>query len=527
MSFYPTVKDLLAVNAARSSGEFALIDPQKGVFLTYAELERQAMALSSFLTQQGIEQGDRVALFLTDAIEFPVSLFAIAQIGAVFVPINYRISARELKYILEDSQPRALIFDREGSKIVEELKDRVLSIKIYLCTGEEKLDFADSFGGVVSKADRIHVDVKVFEEDVACILYTSGTTGRPKGVVYSHRGFLTSGKAWTHAAKITPLDRSIALGPLYHVGGMLANFMPTFYMGGSNVILKHFDPSKVLSWIKEFNITVMWATPTHINMMISTEGVKDFDVSSLRVIQYSGAPIHLALLKKVRSIFGNIALINAYGATELVAVSCVYPEEHDDHLGSVGRAMPETFVRLVQPGKSDLTAEVKKGEVGEIIVRSPCLMKGYWNLPDKTGEAIKDGWYFTGDLGKIDEGNYIYFVEREDDMIISGGENIYPLEVEEVISSYEKVGSIAVVGTLHEKWGEVVTAFVVKANEAVTAEELDQYCLNSDKLSRFKRPRRYIFVEELPTTSSGKVDKLALRRHELLKKAPAEKSETC
>jgi fatty-acyl-CoA synthase len=245
--------------------------------------------------------------------------------------------------------------------------------------------------------------------------------------------------------------------------------------------------------------------------MLSVEGVEDHDLSSLRVIQYSGAPIHLPLLKRLRRVFGKVGLINAYGSTEEVAVTCVYPEEHDEHLGSVGRALPETLVRLVRAGENDPDAVVEKGNVGEIIVRSPCLMKEYWNLPDKTAEKVRDGWYFTGDLAEMDEGGYLHFVEREDDMIISGGENIYPLEVEDVISAHEKVQAIAVVGTPHEKWGEVVTAFVVKKDETLAAEELEQFCLDSAKLARFKRPRRYVFVEDLPTTSSGKVDKKSLR----------------
>jgi long-chain acyl-CoA synthetase len=514
MAFYPTVKDLLAVNAARSPESVALIDPEQEITLTFGDLDKKALALSGFLVENGINPGDRIAFFLTNAVEFPVSLFATARIGATFVPINYRVSVEELRYILEDSQPTALIFDGEGRGVVEQVKERVSSVRIFLFTGEENPDYAVSFRDALAHGAGGFVGAAVRDESTACILYTSGTTGRPKGVVYTHRGFVASGRAWTNAAKYTPMDRSIALGPMYHVGGMLASFMPTFHMGGSNVILKQFEPVKVLRWITEYRITVMWATPTHINMMLAAEGAQDWDLSSLRVIQYSGAPIHLPLLRRLRSVFGNVGLINAYGSTELVAVSCVYPEEHDDHLGSVGRALPETFVRLVRPGERNPDGEVEKGEVGEIIVRSPCLMKEYRNLPDKTHEVVKDDWFFTGDLARMEEEGYLHFIERQDDMILSGGENIYPLEVEEVIAAHQKVRAVAVVGMPDETWGEVVAAFVVKADNSVTAEELDRFCLASDRLARYKRPRRYIFVKELPTTSSGKVDKKVLRRHQ-------------
>jgi long-chain acyl-CoA synthetase len=516
MGFHITINDLLAINASRSPDKVALIDPEKGISLRYAEMKMQVLALSNFLTFNNIRTGDRIAFFLKDSIEFLLSLFGTVQTGAIFVPINFRVSADELRYIIEDSQPRILIFDRDGREIVEKIKDRGSSIQEYIYTGIDKLDFAKSFSEVIASNVAENTKVSVSEENVACILYTSGTTGRPKGVVHTHRSFLANGRAWTHAAKISPVDRSIALGPLYHVGGMLAAFLPNFYMGGSFVIQNQFDPIKVLRWIKEFKITIMWATPTHINMMISRKEARENDLSSLRVIQYSGAPIHMGLLSKVREVFGKIDLINAYGMTENASLTCVYPEEHDFHLGSVGRALPETFVRLVKPGEADPNKQVEKGEVGEIIAKSPCLMKEYYNMPDKTNNVIKDGWYFTGDLGKMDEDGYLSFVEREDDMIISGAENIYPLEVENILSRHEKVRSVAVIGMPDEEWGEIVAAFIVKEDETLTEQGLDQFCLNSDNLSRFKRPRKYIFVKELPTTSSGKVDKKTLRQRKSL-----------
>jgi fatty-acyl-CoA synthase len=287
--------------------------------------------------------------------------------------------------------------------------------------------------------------------------------------------------------------------------------MPTLYVGGSNIIQKFFDPVSTLKWIKDFEITVMWATPTHLNMITSVENAEEFDIRNLRAIQYSGAALSSGLFYKIRDIFGNIDLINAYGMTELDSVSAAYPGEHDERLGSVGKALPRTFVRVVDPDKGDPEAEIKRGEVGEIIVKSPCVMKEYWGLPDKTRETVKDGWYFTGDLGRIDGEGYLYFIEREDDMVISGGENIYPLEVENVISKHEKVRNVAVIGTPDEKWGEVVTAVIIKADEGLTEQELEEYCMQSDELARYKRPKRYIFIDELPTTSSGKIDKKVLR----------------
>ena len=509
--YQPVVGDLLDINAERSSNKTALIDPEKNISFTWSELKGQVLRFTNFLIEHGIEQGDRVAAVLRDEIEFPTSLFATSKASAIFVPLNYRLSPDELRYVLDDCNAKVLIFDEDDYETIERIRSKVKDVETYIYTGKERLEYAASFKEITEKGKEIDPKRSVSENDIAMIMYTSGTTGRPKGTVHTHRGVLCPTEAWTRPARITPLDRSIALGPLYHIGPLLSNFMPTLYMGGSNVIQNHFDPINTLRWIKDFSITVMWATPTHLNMIISVENAKEFDVGNLRIIQYAGAPLSSGLFYKIREVFGKIDLINAYGMTELDSVSALYPEEHDSHLGSVGRALPKTFIRVVKPGKGNPDSEVKKGEVGEIIVRSPCVMKEYWHLPDKTDEVKKGEWYFTGDLGRLDEHGYLSFTEREDDMIISGGENIYPQEVENVLSKHKKIQSVAVVGIPHEKWGEIVSAVIVKADESLTEQELEEYCITNDELARYKRPKMYIFVDELPTTSSGKVDKKLLR----------------
>ncbi len=510
-AFNPVVGDLLEVNVERSPNKVAVLDPEENISLHWSDWKVQIMRLANFLLTHGIEPRDRIGAVLRDAIDLPTALFATAKLGGIFVPVNYRLSAEELRYVLDDCTARILIFDEEDREVVERIRDRLKHVEMYIYTGKGDLPFAKRLASIIEKGEEGEVERAVSEADIAMIMYTSGTTGRPKGVVHTHRGVIAATEGWTHPARITPLDRSLALGPLYHIGPLLSNFMPTLYMGGTNVIQKQFDPAKTLKWIKDLKLTLIWATPTHLNMICSVENVKEFDMKNLRAIQYSGAPLQTGLFYKIRDIFGKIDLINAYGMTELDSVSATYPQEHDEHLRSVGRALPRTFVRVIDPNKGDPEARVKAGEVGEIIVRAPCVMKEYWGLPGKTGEAKKGEWYFTGDLGRMDEEGYLYFVEREDDMIISGGENIYPLEVENVLSRHKKVRSVAIVGSPDEKWGEIVTAFVVKADATLTEQELEAYCMQSDDLSKYKRPRKYVFVKELPTTSSGKVDKKVLR----------------
>ena len=510
--FQPVVSDLLDINAERSPNKTALIDPEKNnISLTWSELKAQVMRFANSLLELGIKKSDRIAVLLRDEIEFPISFFATSKIGGIFVPLNYRLSPEELRYVLEDCAAKVLIFDEDEREKIDRLRIKIKYIETYIYTEEKTLEYSMLFSKLTERGKEIDIERPVSEDDLAMIMYTSGTTGRPKGTVHTHRGVLCATEAWTRPAKITSVDRSLALGPLYHIGPLLSNFMPTLFMGGSNVIQRHFDPVSTLQWIKSLEITVIWATPTHLNMVTSVQNVEKFDIGNLRAIQYSGAPLSSGLFYKIREIFGKIDLVNAYGMTELDSVSAIYPEEHDNHIGSVGRALPKTFVRVVEPEKGKTDTEVKKGEIGEIIVRSPCVMKEYLHLPGKTKEVIRGEWYFTGDLGRMDEDGYLYFVEREDDMIISGGENIYPLEVENVLSKHKKVRNVSVIGTSDEKWGEVVNAIIVKADETLTEQELDEYCMQSDELARYKRPKRYIFVDELPTTSSGKVDKKLLR----------------
>jgi len=235
---------------------------------------------------------------LRDETELPTSFFANSKIGGIFVPLNYRLSPEELRYVLDDCSAKAVIFDEEDRGAIERIRDKLKCVETYIYTGKEKPEYALSFKKLNEKGKGIDIKRAVSEDDIAIIMYTSGTTGRPKGTVHTHRGVLCATEAWTRPASITPLDRSIALGPLYHIGPLLSNFMPTLCMGGSNVIQRHFDPKSTVQWIKNFKITVMWATPTHLNMLISVENVKQFDIGNLRAIQYSGAPLSSGLFYK-------------------------------------------------------------------------------------------------------------------------------------------------------------------------------------------------------------------------------------
>jgi fatty-acyl-CoA synthase len=310
--------------------------------------------------------------------------------------------------------------------------------------------------------------------------------------------------------RLRPSDVNIALGPLYHVGPLLANFMPALHVGATNVIQRDFDPVQTLEFIEQEDITTIWGVPTHFNAMLNEGSIEDRDTSRVRMIQYSGSAMPPDVFRQCRQSFPDVDFVNAYGTTEIVFGTVLYPEDHDEHLGSIGRAVPNAEVRLVDPGDPIPQNTVSKGETGEILVKTPTTMKSYWRAPEQTDQAIIDDWYRTGDLARRDEEGFIYFVDRKDSMIVSGGENIYPAEVENVLHEHEEIESAAVIGSQDTDWGEIVTAFVVATDDSITADRLDQYFIESSDIEDFKRPRSYFFVEELPKTESGKISRQAL-----------------
>ena len=502
--FHVTVRDILSQSAAKYPRKKGIVDPATNKSLIFEEWDQRASQMANSLLNTGLKPGDRLAVMMKDCIELPTLVFAAAEAGIVIIPTDYRASIGRLQYILEHSGAVALAYDDHAADIVTGLgtDDRP-----DLLVGPDIKGSDSRSVDLLYDGSTVSPEIQVTENDTAILLYTSGTTGRPKGVQHTHRNIVDADLIAVPYNRLRPNDVSLALGPLYHVGPLLANFMPALHMGATNVIQCDFDAETTLDYIEKEGVTALWGVPTHFSDLITYDSIADRDVSGIRMIQYSGDTMPQEVVKECREYFEDIDFINAYGTTEIILACFIHPEDHDDHLGSIGRSTPNTETRLVDPKNPRPSATVEQGDSGEILVKTPTLMDGYWQNPERTEEAVVDGWYRTGDLAWRDEEGFIYFIGRKDHMIISGGENIYPTEVENVLYEHPDVTAVAVKGINHQKWGQTVVAFVVRVNRSLTEEDLDRHCRTHDNLDDFKRPRWYQFLDKLPMTESGKISR--------------------
>lgn len=508
---YPSVGDVLELSADKYPDKTALIYPRRDQQWTYAEFDRKTNQLANALGELGIEKGDRVSTMLYNGTEILLTLFACAKLGAVFNPLNYRLSADQVGYILDDARSTLLVFEDATRDAVEDSPGEIDTVEEFLYIDDDVPGYARDFYEVVRAADDERPDTVVREDDIYALLYTSGTTGRPKGVVHDHRNVTEHTVMCVAEERLLQTDTGLSAFPLYHAGELHGGLLPRIQRGATTVVRHEFDPVVTLQDIETYGVTVLFAAPT--GWAALAEAVDDVaaDLGSLRLAMYGGGPMPKAVFEQCLDQF-DVEFFQAYGMTEVAGVGTVlHPAEQLEKQGSAGLPALNRALRIVEPaGTPD--EEVPRGETGEIIIASPSAMQEYWNRPDETREAfVEDGrreWYYTGDVGYVDADGYLYVVDRTDNMIVSGGENIYPAEIENVLSSHPDVTDVAVVGEPHEKWGEQVVAYVV-GETPVTA--LDRAVRESETVGDFKRPRKYYFAEELPKNPIGKVQKFKLR----------------
>jgi fatty-acyl-CoA synthase len=512
--YYPTLKTMFEQTVERYPDRNAVIYPKKGQRWTYAEWNSKVNNLASSFLNMGIKKGDRVSLFLYNSSEFVTALFALVKIGAVFNPINYRLAAKELAYIVNDAGSRVLIFEEAVRNELEKVKEELTTVERFIFTDSNVPDYALNFYDLLEGTGESVPDIEITENDLYIIMYTSGTTGRPKGVLHSHRSMVEHNMSVIADQQLTYQDIGLCAAPLYHAAELHVFFLARVHVCATNVITHMFNPKEVLQLIQDEKISVLFGAPTMLNMLLQ-ENVANYDLSTLRLVGYGGASMAPAMVKQCHEIL-KANLIQYYGMTEMgPAVTVLFPEEQLPKAGAAGRALLNHEIRVVRP-REDAPSEpddlVEPGdEIGEIIVRGPSMMTGYFNLPDVTEKKLYKGWYHSGDLARIDHEGYIWIADRIDDMIISGAENIYPREVEDALFEHPDVLEAAVIGRADAKWGKIVTAFIVSKTPDLTAETLDSYLKNSGRLAAYKRPRQYEFVTELPKTPSGKVQKFKIK----------------
>jgi long-chain acyl-CoA synthetase len=514
---YATLGKIFDQTVSKFPQKEALVDLKRDQRWTYGMWSDEVHRLANALVDAGVEKGDRVSTFLFNTTELATTLFACAKIGAIFNPINFRLKSEEVAYILNDATPKIVMFE-------ELLQDQISSIQgqfpntQFWFINEESPSYAKSYHDEVGKAQTTDPAVEVDEMDTYAIMYTSGTTGRPKGVIHRHRDMAEQSLICTAILKYNKNDVGLVTAPMFHCAELHCCVIPRVQAGASSIIMHQFNPVAALEAIEKEKVTVMFAVPTMWSMMADLEGAA-YKVGTLQRGLYGAAPMAPILVKRVKEILG-IDLIQAYGQTEMgPAITFLAEDEQLTKVGSAGKPAYNHEIRIVLPneeGPSEPDDILKPREVGEIIVKGPCMMAGYFNREEATEKALYKGWYHTSDLGYMDEDGYLYVADRVDDMIISGGENIYPREVEDVLHEHEAVQDVAVLGIPDEKWGESVLAFIVSKDPSLTIEELEEFCKSNDSLAGFKRPRKYQFVDELPRNASGKIQKFLLREQRVM-----------
>lgn len=495
--------------AALQYGERPALTVHDTVAATFTQFAARAAGIGAGLrAQYNLQPGDRVAIAMTNRPEVFETLFGIWWAGMVAVPMNAKLHPREFAYILENSGARACFASPDLAEGIRSLGNEMPGVEAVIETGTaDYTGLTDGEGAEL--ADRR-------PEDPAWMFYTSGTTGRPKGATLSHRNLLMA--ILSHFADVSdvqPGDTVLHGAPMSHGSGFVG--LPYIARGGNNVILSadHFDPEEMWELVEKHPRVSFFAAPTMVIRLIECDGVKSRDLSNLHLIIYGGAPMYLADLERAIDLVGpRMAQIFGQGESPMT-ISAVSQNIHADTnfprrreiLASVGFPRTDVEVRVVD----DDGNELPPGEVGEVTVRGDVVMLGYWEDPENTARALRDGWLWTGDMGAMDPDGFLTLKDRSKDMIISGGSNIYPREIEEVLLRHPAVLEASVVGAPHEEWGEEVVAFVVPNEQAtVTESELDALCL--DNIARFKRPKKYRIVDGLPKNNYGKVLKTELRK---------------
>jgi len=500
--------ELLSTRATLTPNRQALYDVHTGQAYTFTELNQRANRLANFMHEQyDLQKGERVSILAHNCLPYVDLLFGLGKIGAVFAPLNWRLTARELTYIVNDCQPRVLMCSPEFAPLLEEIR---LSTDIQVIISLEGADIpgAHSYEELLSQASESDpLRPELSPEDAYCILYTSGTTGHPKGAILPHRQILWNAINTVVSWGLSEKDISPILTPMFHSGGLFVFLVPLIYIGGQIILARSFDPEETLKLIVENECSVILGVPTLFQIWMNSPYFKEADFRHVHFFISGGAPCPPSLIKAWSQSKG-VVLRQGYGLTE-VGVNCFTMTDEDAlrKAGSVGKPIFHSRIRLVDA----VGCDVAESETGELIISGPIVCSGYWNNVEATVNALKEGWFHTGDMARTDDEGYYYIVGRYKDMIISGGENIYAAEVEAIFREHPSVADAALIGQPDEKWGELGLMIVaLKLGARVSSDELLEFC--QGRLAKYKIPKRVEFIQSLPYSPYGKVIKAELHR---------------
>jgi len=509
--------DFLTIASAICPDRDAIVFEKKRS--AYSMTNEQVNKLANALIQFGVKKGDRIAMLQVNCPEIVESYFATAKVGGIFVPLNFRAKTDELSYMLSNAEARILFVGKRYLDIARAMMPNLPSVEKYVCLESKEADLL-FYDDLISSSPADEVFTDIGDEDITILMYTAGTTGRPKGVPLRHDAFVSYVLGNVEPASPDAEERNLLTVPLYHVAGIQA-MLAAIYGGRTLVMMRQFEVKEWLDTVQQERATRAMLVPTMLKNIIDYQDFTKYDLSSLQVITYGAASMPFEVISKAIKVLPWVKFINAFGQTETAStITALGPEDHviegtEEEKAkklkrlsqSIGKPLPDVEVKIVdEQGKA-----LPPFEIGEIVAKGPRIMTGYWQDEQKTKQAFTpDGWLITSDRGWMDEEGYVFLAGRGDDMIIRGGENISPEEVEDVLHSYPKVDEAAVIGVPDPEWGQQPRAIVVlKQGQAATAEEIMEYC--REKLASFKRPRSVVFVDALPRNPMGKVLRKALR----------------
>src|SRR5215216_2463162 len=475
--------------------------------LSFADLDDRVNRLANALSDSGVGKGEKVAVLSYNSHRVVEAYFACHKLGAVVVPVNFRMVEEEVRYILSDSGAHTLLFGEGFGGMAENIKgDGTVSLAVDMDGGAG--GFAEDYEQLISSGDPGEPPVEVDDDDDVFIMYTSGTTGFPKGAVRTHKNLWMNTANWIMEMQVTGDSVWLSGLPLFHIGGV-NGVLPFFYVGGTNVITPSggFDPEEMLDLMEREHVTHCYFVPTQWAQFLETD-LSGRNLGALRKAMWGASVAPASVLEGMVEAFPGIEIVNAFGQTEMSSnTTFLKGEDATRKMGSAGLPALNVEIRVVD----DMDNDVPRGEVGEVVYRGPTVFKGYHDNPEATAEAMRNGWFHSGDLVRQDEEGYVFVVDRKKDMFVSGGENIYPAEVERVVSEMSGVAEVAVIGVPHEKWVETPKALVVSEPGAdLTKERVVEHC--KEHLAGYKKPSYVAFVEELPRNAAGKVLRRELRR---------------
>jgi fatty-acyl-CoA synthase len=497
--------EVLARNARQYPEKTALVFEEKA--LTFGELNSRVNRLAGALARRGVAKGSNVAVLMFNKLEVIESYFACQKLGACPVPVNFRLARAEVEFILGNSECVGILVDSDLEALAIETASSVPAVRFVLSLSGARSGATDDYEAALEIEPDIEPDIVVDDEDLAFLMYTSGTTGRPKGAMLTHQNLMANTINWTLEMEAGHEDVWLSGLPLFHIGG-INGVLPFIFTGGTSILTAstNFDAADSLKKIGEYAVTMCYFVPTQWLEICSLPQVSDVDTSRLRKALWGASQAPKSTLELLVSTFPSVGIVNAFGQTEMSSNTCfLKPDDAIRKMGSVGRAAINVEARIVDDAMDDVAV----GEIGEIVYRGLTVMKGYFRNQEATDEAFAGGWFHSGDLVRADEDGFITVVDRKKDMIISGGENIYPVEVERVLEQHPGVAEVTVIGVPHPRWVETPVAVVVPRGDAPSEEEVIAFA--KERMASYKKPSGVVFVDALPRNAAGKILRRELR----------------